>query len=191
MGAVLYTESNTGDGLNKLRKKSPKERREAELTFNKLLRNKTLHALVVGFSLLFLGILFSSIPTMIASQNWPSTNGKITSRTMLAQRFKEYDGDYYQNIDGYIRYEYRVDGKLYSSTVVNSIRSQYYPYQTVLKYPEGKDVLVYYHPRNPARALLEPGWVFSSKAIGFFPSLMIIAGLTILGQKVWFSLKRK
>ena len=103
IGAVLYTESNPGDGLNKLRKKSPKERREAELTFNKLLRNKNLHTLVVGFSLLFLGILFSSIPTMIASQNWPSTNGKITSRTVLAQRFKEYDGDYYQNIDGYIR----------------------------------------------------------------------------------------
>ena len=161
------------------------------LVLKEILKNRTLHITVTGIALLVLGFLFSSIPTMIASQNWPSTSGKITSQKLLAQKFKEYDGDYYINRYGYIRYEYWVNGELHSSSAVNSIPSIYYSHETVLEYPEGKDVLVYYNPRNPARALLEPGWVLSSKAIGFIPSLMIIAGLIILGRKVWFSLKRK
>lgn len=161
------------------------------LVLKEILKNRTLHITVIGIALLILGILFSSIPTMIASQNWLTTEGRITFRRLLGFKFEEYDGDYYINIDGYIRYEYSVDGQLYSSTRVNSISSPIYPSETARQYPEGKEVLVYYNPRNPAKAVLEPGWVFSTKAIGFFPSLMMIAGITIFGRKVWFSLKRK
>lgn len=162
-----------------------------KLNFKKLTSSKPVYALAVGFSLVILGILFSNIPTMIASLNWPSTGGKVTSRTLLGQKFKEYDGDYYYHIDGYIRYEYSVDNKTYSSTAVNSLRSACYPHETALRYPEGKDVVVYYNPRNPAKSVLEPGWVLSPEALGFFPSLIMIAGLYLIARRAWFQIKNK
>lgn len=144
-----------------------------------------------GISLFILGILFSNIPTMIASQDWSSTEGTITSRRLLGQKFEEYDGDYYTHIEGFIRYQYTVNGISYSSTMVNSIRSLYYPYETALKYPEGKDVIVYYNPRKPEKAVLEPGWILSSKALGFFPSLIIVAGLYSMARGASSSINRK
>ncbi len=125
--------------------------------------------LAIGVLLLILGVLLSDIPVMIASQNWPSTAGKITSRTLLGQKFEEYGGTNYINIDGYILYQYNVDGISYNSTAVNSIDSPFYPYETALQYPEGKEVQVYYNPRHPAQAVLEPEWVSSTKVVGFFP----------------------
>lgn len=146
--------------------------------------------LALGVLLIILGFLLSDIPVMIASQSWPSTAGKITSRTLLGQKFEEYDGDYYVNINGYIRYQYNVDGISYISTAVNSIDSPFYPYEIALQYSEGKDVQVYYNPRHPAQAVLEPGWVSSTKVIGFFPSLLFLAAFILLGREVLLLIRK-
>ena len=162
-----------------------------KLNFKEITSGNPLYTLAVGISLMIVGVLFSNIPTMIASQNWPSTEGKIASRRLLAQKFKEYDGDYYTNIEGIIRFEYTVDGTTYSSRAVDSLDSLFYPHETALRYPEGKDVLVYYNPRNPAKSVLEPGWVISPEALGFFPSLIMIAGLYLIARRAWFQINNK
>lgn len=153
-------------------------------------RAKMPYTLAVGISLIILGVLFSNIPAMIASQNWPSTEGQIVSRTLLGQKFEEYDGDYYTSIEGYITYEYSVDGISYSSSAVNSTGESYFPYQTALKYPEGEAVLVYYNPRDPAKAVLEPGWVLSGESIGFFPALLLVAGIYLMARRARYSIQR-
>lgn len=158
------------------------------LTLKKITQERPLFGLVGGIGLMILGVLFSNIPTMIASQYWPSTPGRIISRTLLGLKFKEYDGDYYIKIDGYIRYQYAVDGIPYSSTSVNAIRSPFYSHENALQYPEGKNVPVYYNPRNPAKAVLEPGWILSSEAVGFFPSLVLLGGFYIVARVVWFTI---
>lgn len=148
-------------------------------------QEQRLYRLATGVILIIFGIFLSDIPLMIASHSWPSTTGEITSRTLVGQKFEEYDGDYYTNIDGYIRYQYTVEGIAFSSTAVNAIDSPFYPYETALQYPKGIEVQVYYNPRRPTQAVLEPGWVSTTWVVGFFPSLFFLAGFYILAREIY------
>jgi hypothetical protein len=141
--------------------------------------------ITAGVILVLMGFLFSKLPAMINSLDWPSTEGVVISRRIVANKFKEYDGDYYTVYRGYIRYDYQVDGITYSSLAVNVIDTPYYPYETALSYPEGKAVQVYYDPKNPSRAVLEPGWVLSRQAVGFFPSVFLLIGFYLLVREGW------
>jgi len=131
----------------------------------------------VSKELNLIGLLLSDIPRMILSQEWPATEGKITSLRLVGQKFEEYDGDYYVNIDGYVHYQYSVNGIALTSSAVNSNSSPFYPSSIVSKYTVGKDVIVYYNPKNPAEAMLEPGIVYNFKAFGLVSSLMVWAGV--------------
>jgi len=142
-----------------------------------LLKAKPWIPLSGGILLLILGLVLSDIPMMITSQGWPFTQGRIISRTLLGQKFEEYDGDYYFNIDGYIHYQYQVDGTTYTSRAVNALNTPNYPYEIAVRYPEGKPVDVYYNPRNPSQAVLEPGWVLTPRAFGLVSSLFVYCGL--------------
>ena len=134
-------------------------------------------SLIIGGVVLFMGILFSDIPTMIVSPNWPTTDGMIISNRLMGHRFKEYDGDYYTKINAYIRYEYSVEGVSYSSLSINSMDSPNYPASVASRYPVGKDVVVYYNPKDPADAVLEPGYVGLFKPFDVFSYLIFGVGL--------------
>lgn len=116
---------------------------------------------------------------MIASQGWPSTDGTILYQRLVGQKFKEYDGDFYTNTEVYIRYQYSVDGVPYTSLSINSIDTPFnrYPSSYSSRYPVGKDVIVYYNPKNPSEAVLEPGFVSVFKAFDVFSYLIFGAGL--------------
>lgn len=153
-----------------------------KLDLRRMWKERPLARLTAGIILILLGFLISNIPTMILSRGWPSTEGVIISRTLMGQRFRQYDGDYYTNIDGYIHFQYQVDGITYSATAVH-------PYKTALRYPEGKEVQVYYHPRNPARAELESGWVISRQAVGFLPLVFLLMGFYLLVREGWLKFR--
>lgn len=155
----------------------------AGLDLKRIWEERPLLRLLAGLFLIVVGVLLSKIPVMIINQGWPSTEGIILKRTLLAKKFKEYDGDYYTHYEGFIRYQYDVAGTVYTSTAVNAIDTPYFPYETALRYPKGKEVRVYYNPRDPAQAVLEPGLVFSSEALGFFPSLIILGGVYLLARE--------
>ena len=141
------------------------------------IRGKPLFSLIISGVIFFIGILFSDIPTMIVSQGWPTTDGIIISNRLVGQKFKEYDGDFYTNIDVYIRYKYTVNGISYSSLSINSIDTPFYPSSFASRYPVGKDVIVYYNPKVPSKAVLEPGFVGIFKAFNIFSYLIFGAGI--------------
>lgn len=141
--------------------------------------------LAIGVLLLVLGMLLSDIPTMIASLNWPMVPGVISSQRFIEQRFQEYDGDYYILIEGYLKYQYTVEGTSYTGFALNALQELSSPEDKTRSYPEGKEVKVYFNPRDPAQALLEPGLVFSGKAFGLAASVCCWAGLGLLSQGLW------
>ncbi len=134
-------------------------------------------SLLMGVVVFITGILISDLPRMIVSPGWPTTDGTIISNRLILHRFKEYDGDYYTEYEAYIRYEYAVDGFPFSSLSINAIDSPFYSYDIAKRYPEGKEVLVYYNPKDPTDAVLEPGFVGVFTAFDVFSYLLFGAGI--------------
>ena len=161
-----------------------------DLRIFEFIRGKPFLSLIIGGVILVLGILLSDIPTMIVSPEWPTTEGIVISQRLVGQKFKEYDGDYYENIDGYIRYQYSVNGISYSSLAVNSIDSPFYPEIIARRYPKGKNVNVYYNPKKPSEAVLEPGIVLTFKAFNVDSLFISGAGLYFIALGISELLKR-
>jgi hypothetical protein len=137
-------------------------------------------SLALGVVIFAIGILISDLPRMIVSPGWPTTDGEIISRRLIAHQFKEYDGDLYIDYEAYIRYKYAVDGIPYSSLSINAIDSPFYSYSIAMRYPVGKEVLVYYNPNDPTDAVLEPGIVGIFQAFDVFSYFFFGAGLYLL-----------
>ena len=125
------------------------------------------------------------------SQNWPVTQGVILSKRIVGQQFEEYDGDLYLNLEVYLRYEYKVGGESYASTRLNAVKMVYYPKEITEAYHEGKLVDVYYHPRSPALAVLEPGLIWSPQAFDVFSVMSSTAGLYLIVRGIKLGLARK
>ncbi len=148
------------------------------------IRSKPLLNLVIGGVAIVIGVLFSDIPKMIVSQRWPTTEGMIVSHQFRGQKYKEYDGDFYINIEVHIRYQYAVNDISYTSRSINSIDTplNLYPKNYASQYPVGKNVLVYYNPEDPSEAVLEPGFVEVFKAFDIFSYLFFGAGIYFIGS---------
>lgn len=135
--------------------------------------------LITGGVIIFLGIVLSDIPTMILSEGWPATDGQIVTCRLVGTSVREWSGNYYEQRHVYIRYQYFVNGLSYSSSAVNSISSPFslYDHRYAIKFPVGQRVSVYYNPRNPAKAVLEPGFVDVIKAFDGISLLFLSAGI--------------
>jgi len=98
-----------------------------------------------------------------ASNEWPSTDGKVIESELERHRGNEGETMY----KALVVYEYSLDGGEFESDRVwfgggysTSDRSEM---QAVVKeYPVGKNVTVYYSPDDPGEAVLKPGAYFSS-----------------------------
>ncbi len=126
-----------------------------------IFRSQPYLSLVIGGMIFIVGVFISDIPKMIVSQGWPSVRGTILYHKFIGNKFKEYDGDFYTNIEVHIRYEYSVNGIAYTSLVLNSIDTPLnrYPSSYASRYPVGSKVAVYFDPEHPSDAVLEPGFV--------------------------------
>ena len=141
------------------------------------MRSRPLLSLMIGGVIFAAGIYFSDIPRMIASPGWPTTEGTIASNRLMGVRFEEYDGDFYTQYDAYIRYQYSVNGITYDSLSINSIETHGYPSSFASRYPVGKDVVVYYNPKDPSEAVLEPGFADIFKAFDVFSYFFFGGGI--------------
>ena len=134
-------------------------------------------SIITGALLIWMGFLVSALPKMIATLGWQPTSGVITYQQIQKKRFPEYDGDFYEEIQVHLRYEYTVNGTLYTSGSVNAINIPFYPPEVAEQYPVDTAVTVYYNPRDPAEAVLEPGFVDVFKAFDVFSFLFFAAGI--------------
>ena len=118
------------------------------------------------------------------SAQWPTTSGVITiSRVQFLdrsgsvwtrRRFEGYLGD--------VQYRYRVGATDYLGSRLSFEQAHLACaecWQSAIRpYPVGKTVTVYYDPRNPASAVLEPGLV-GELVLLYKMDLFFIAGFTI------------
>lgn len=111
-------------------------------------------ALVAGIVTIVFGV--RSFYYAFASYSWPETAG-----TVVESRQRRTSGTKMTLYSAHIVYDYTVDGTAYSSRRVSfgdtNHSSARHARQTVERYHFGKTVTVFYHPQNPAMAVLEPG----------------------------------
>jgi hypothetical protein len=91
-----------------------------------------------------------------SSVQWPQAKGVITSSHLVVGHFKQMKG-----YRGVVQYRYQVGSAEYSGSRFSFGRDHLAvqdAWQKVLDaYPVGKTVDVYYDPRDPGFAILEPG----------------------------------
>ncbi|MDH7578386.1 MAG: DUF3592 domain-containing protein [Bacillota bacterium] len=133
--------------------------------------------LLAGMMLIILGA--RTLRQALASRSWPACQGRIISSEVkmyhpgptLREEGPSYSAE--------ILYEYRVEGKRYTSRRVffgeYSSGSPGPARRVVDRYPPGKQVPVYYDPARPEVAVLEPGasWgAFAVLGVGILFSLV-------------------
>ena len=114
-----------------------------------------------------------------ASKKWPRASGTVTASAMekTPQQWPRYRAA--------LQYSYRVGGKDYQSSRVfwggNEGREKQMA-SVVETYPAGGKVRVYYDPKNPAEAVLDPIQNTGSRQVALYALAMITLGLfTVTG----------
>ncbi len=124
---------------------------------------------IVGALLILWGV--SAALSATRTTHWPTVSGRVIASRIEVKEQKTLSpsskgASYYKQKRYYpkIEYPYSVQGKEFTGTKVKALFSGRISYLTewqaqnvINKYPEGKNVLVFYDPNDPARACLEPG----------------------------------
>ena len=116
-----------------------------------------------------------------ASENWPTTEGIIKSSEVIEKRDDDSGLIYSANI----LYSYTVKNQAMESNQVwfsagysSSSREEFQ--RTVIKYPVGKKVKVYYDPDDPVVAVLNPGAFISTYIFLYFGRIEMGIGCILL-----------
>lgn len=133
----------------------------------------------LGIVLLLFSTVVLQLPRALASPAWPSVQGVILTSEVREVGWSEDTSGWCPELS----YEYPVAGRKYVShnvelqdICISNLGS--FARRVVERYPAGKRVEVYYDPRDPARAVLEPG---VPDAVILWPLLVIAAtGLGII-----------
>ena len=115
-------------------------------------------AILLGLTLATL-LPFAALPQYLrakSSLQWPHTKAVITASYLVVGHFKQMKG-----YRGVVQYRYQVGSAEYSGSRLSFGRTHLAvqdAWQKVIDaYPVGKSVDVYYDPKDPGFAILEPG----------------------------------
>ncbi len=116
-----------------------------------------------------------------ASDSWPNSSGVIHSSKIKTDRDSDGKKTYSLDLD----YEYVVDGKTYlgSRIMVSDLQMQSSNKAKSLqrKYPQGKQVSVYYDPDLPDSCALETGaGIGSYLFVGVFGLIALLGGIAVV-----------
>jgi hypothetical protein len=112
----------------------------------------------------------------LRSRSWPTVTGVITESYVSTSRRSRSSE---RSETAHIRYRYAVNGKTYDSDTISYAKGFFDGASTqVSHYPQGSTVPVYYDPRDPASAVLDPG-------AGPTPGLALLAGVGCFGYAFW------
>lgn len=111
--------------------------------------------------LIFAGLAYNLLRLrrqMEASKAWIKSDGNIVASE--AKIPLSHTSDDQDDVDAFIRYRYLVGGQMHESGCIKfggqSMMSRAFADTLVAKYPVGASVDVYYDPRDPKNAVLEP-----------------------------------
>lgn len=107
-------------------------------------------------------LVFQTFFRASKSRTWPTVQGVVIEAGV--QQLTRDRGPFNRFREG-LKYEYQVDGKTYTSSILsladlavlgwqNGARSRGLANRIIRKYPKGKLVTVYYDPHNPSLAVL-------------------------------------
>ncbi len=153
--------------------------------------------LIVGIVIGFIGLLAAVagilwldaravylLTSQFRSASYPQTTGRIQHSQL---RFEQGGRRSFSSYEVEVAYTYEVDGQAYQGkkyrfTSTISQREEG-PKRIVSELPAGKEVAVYYNPRDPAEAVLAPGtspadFLFVHLLVPFNCFLVIFAGVT-------------
>jgi hypothetical protein len=138
------------------------------------------------FGLAGLGVRGFRLVQGLISRTWPTTSGVITRSRITATT--DSDGDSHYTVE--VAYEYVVDDVAYRGDRVSyggvflNFRTLSAAEQTMSEYPQGRQVVVSYDPRNPQRAVLSTdAQSVSLQGLLGFGVLAIIGTLMLLGAR--------
>jgi hypothetical protein len=125
------------------------------------------------FDLLMVGLVIYLQVAANAVKDWPSVPGKVTSSRV------SYDSSSSENgAVPFVTYTYEVQGKTYKENRISpgilTVAGETSAEKVVALYPKGKEVSVYYNPKNPAEAYLEKS---SQRQIGGMCGIIIMGNL--------------
>ncbi|NNJ91229.1 MAG: DUF3592 domain-containing protein [Gammaproteobacteria bacterium] len=118
-------------------------------------------------------------------QKWPVTTGKVKGSRLEKMLGTKHGGGRGMGMTStykpYVRYEYEVNGRIYSSKniKIGIILSGIYVEKYVHRYPVHAEVDVHYNPKKPKQAFLETDLGF-----GVWLNLVIGIAFLILAQMV-------
>lgn len=135
----------------------------------------------------FLGWSAVRLLRINASRGWPGTAGQIVESGVATTTDSEGDKTYRLAV----HYRFVVNGAEYTGKLVNFgtpyARSPARLQPVADRYPVGAAVTVYYDPRNPERAVLEPGKLSEAAPQAATGALLLIGALLIT---VWATMPR-
>lgn len=120
-----------------------------------------------------------------ASSSWPTSEGVVTSSEVDHSTDAEGGDSYSPEID----YQYQVDGQSLTNNQIkfgeNSYNSRRTAEEIAANYPVGRQVIVYYDPEQPDKAVLEPGvssgsYIVLSIGVVFILVALLVAPLTLI-----------
>jgi hypothetical protein len=155
-------------------------------------RRNSLLILVATFgiaALVCIGLITFGIRDLIrakASVDWPTSPGKVLSSSVFQGRGD--DGVTYQHV---VLYEFNVNNTTYSGDRIaygdGGTSDPSHAQEIVIRYPQDKNVTVYYMPNNPKECLLEvgvKGQAFIKPGIGLVCLIIVFVTFGILYHKL-------
>ena len=124
----------------------------------------------------------------IKSKSWPNVFGRIT-QSQVSKVKRSQTGSILDHYRVVIQYEYVIDDMAYKSqtlsvpdqtwqTLNRGLRSKQVAKQLQSKYPVNQSVKVYFNPRNPRQAILEP-MIANMNFILIFVSYLVMGGMFV------------
>lgn len=124
-----------------------------------------------------------------ASQTWPKTAGEITHSSVSTSRSRS-NGKNKTLYSFDVTYNYQVKGEKFTSSNVffggdASSSDSSGAYQITRRYPTGAKVDVFYDPKNPGSAVLEPGAHWQSYLVYGIGLLFLLVGFLLAGSSLF------
>ena len=142
----------------------------------------------VGLGALIIGV--KDIIAANSSKGWPTVSGTITRSKVLVSEHKTSRTNQPSKTEDYyspdVAYKYIVNGMTMKGDTIRyglaTNRAQ--AEKIVQQYPKGKEVEIYYNPRNPGQSVLQPGYF---GGLLFFPVMGLIG--IVAGVFSWWFIK--